>query len=77
MRRSKRSDAQTRAESRREPLDRQIAVDLGEFVTITCRVDNAKDCGSCRWHHYMRTYKGWRLEGEPGAWRWAGPDPPA
>lgn len=29
----------------------------------------------CRWHHYLRTYKGWRLEGEPGAWRWLAPAP--
>ena len=27
----------------------------------------------CKFHHYLRTYKGWRLEGEPGEWRWAGP----
>ena len=27
----------------------------------------------CRWHHYLRTYKGWRLEGEPGNWKWVGP----
>jgi hypothetical protein len=31
----------------------------------------------CRWHHYLRTYKGWRLEGEPGAWRWVLPGPPS
>jgi hypothetical protein len=28
----------------------------------------------CRWHHYLRTYKGWRLEGEAGSWQWVGPD---
>jgi hypothetical protein len=27
----------------------------------------------CKWHHYLRTYKGWRLEGEAGNWRWVGP----
>jgi len=27
----------------------------------------------CRWHHYMRTYRAWRLEGEPGNWSWVGP----
>jgi hypothetical protein len=27
----------------------------------------------CRWHHYMRTYRGWRLEGEAGNWSWVGP----
>jgi hypothetical protein len=30
----------------------------------------------CRWHHYLRTYKGWRLEGEAGSWRWVGPASP-
>ncbi|MGZ4207318.1 MAG: DUF222 domain-containing protein [Actinomycetota bacterium] len=24
----------------------------------------------CRWHHAQKTHHGWRLEGEPGAWRW-------
>ena len=28
----------------------------------------------CRWHHYLRTYKGWRLEGESGSWQWVGPE---
>jgi hypothetical protein len=27
----------------------------------------------CKWHHYLRTYKGWRLEGEPGNWKWVAP----
>jgi hypothetical protein len=27
----------------------------------------------CRWHHYLRTYRGWRLEGEPGSWNWVSP----
>jgi hypothetical protein len=27
----------------------------------------------CRWHHYLRTYLGWRLEGEAGNWSWVGP----
>jgi Domain of unknown function (DUF222) len=27
----------------------------------------------CRWHHYLRTHKGWRLEGESGNWSWVGP----
>ncbi|MFZ0664869.1 MAG: DUF222 domain-containing protein [Acidimicrobiales bacterium] len=27
----------------------------------------------CRWHHYLRTYRGWHLEGEPGDWMWVGP----
>jgi 5-methylcytosine-specific restriction endonuclease McrA len=30
----------------------------------------------CRHHHRLKTTKGWRLEGRPGAWRWVGPDPP-
>lgn len=31
----------------------------------------------CKWHHYLRTYRGWRLEGEPGEWKWIGPGPGA
>lgn len=36
----------------------------------------------CPWHHYLKTYKGFRLLGGPGKWRFeppegAGPDPPA
>ena len=27
----------------------------------------------CKWHHYLRTHRGWRLEGKPGSWTWAGP----
>ena len=30
----------------------------------------------CRWHHHLKTYAGYRLEGRPGAWRWCGPAPP-
>ena len=30
----------------------------------------------CRWHHHLKTYGGYRLEGGPGARRWCGPDPP-
>lgn len=27
----------------------------------------------CRWHHYLKTHKGWRLEGGPGRWEWLPP----
>ena len=27
----------------------------------------------CVWHHYLVTYKGYRLEGSPGDWRWLPP----
>ncbi len=30
----------------------------------------------CRHHHYLRTHKGFRLEGGPGTWRWLAPDDP-
>jgi hypothetical protein len=26
-------------------------------------------CRLCRWHHYLCTHHGWRVEGEPGDWR--------
>ena len=31
----------------------------------------------CPYHHHQKTYRGWRLEGGPGHWRFVGPDPPA
>ena len=30
----------------------------------------------CPYHHHQKTYRGWRLEGGPGNWRFIGPDPP-
>jgi uncharacterized protein DUF222/HNH endonuclease len=24
----------------------------------------------CRWHHSLKTHRGWRLAGTPGAWKW-------
>jgi hypothetical protein len=24
----------------------------------------------CRWHHSLKTHRGWRLAGQPGDWRW-------
>jgi hypothetical protein len=30
----------------------------------------------CRWHHHLKTYCGYRLEGRPGAWRLVRPDTP-
>jgi len=30
----------------------------------------------CPYHHDQKTYRGWRLEGGPGHWRFVGPDPP-
>ncbi len=30
----------------------------------------------CRWHHHLKTYCVYRLEGTVGAWRWCGPAPP-
>ena len=29
----------------------------------------------CKPHHALRTYRGWRLQGGPGNWRWIGPAP--
>jgi hypothetical protein len=28
----------------------------------------------CSYHHYVKTHKGWRLEGGPGHWRFVCPD---
>ncbi|HEX4217753.1 MAG TPA: HNH endonuclease signature motif containing protein, partial [Acidimicrobiales bacterium] len=30
----------------------------------------------CHWHHYLKTHKGYRLDGEPGDWRWIPPEQP-
>jgi hypothetical protein len=30
----------------------------------------------CRWHHFQKTHRGYRLGGSPGRWTWSGPDPP-
>ena len=30
----------------------------------------------CSYHHHQKSYRGWRLEGGPGNWRFVGPDPP-
>jgi hypothetical protein len=30
----------------------------------------------CRWHHYLKTHCGYRLEGPPGERKWLGRDPP-
>ncbi|MFN2506301.1 MAG: hypothetical protein ABR540_19150, partial [Acidimicrobiales bacterium] len=31
----------------------------------------------CRWHHHLKTYCGYRLDGTPGNWRWMAPEEPA
>ena len=38
------------------------------------RIDNLARL--CPYHHHQKTYRGWRLEGGPGQWRFVGPDPP-
>ncbi|HXA32941.1 MAG TPA: HNH endonuclease signature motif containing protein [Acidimicrobiales bacterium] len=30
----------------------------------------------CSWHHYLKTWKGFRIEGGPGDWRWIPPEQP-
>jgi hypothetical protein len=30
----------------------------------------------CHWHHYLKTWKGFRIEGGPGEWRWIPPEEP-
>jgi len=27
----------------------------------------------CKWHHYLKTHRGWSLEGEAGDWQWVRP----
>jgi len=28
----------------------------------------------CHWHHHLKTFRGYRLTGTPGAWQWHAPD---
>ncbi|MGH9182261.1 MAG: DUF222 domain-containing protein [Acidimicrobiales bacterium] len=37
----------------------------------TCLDDLAR---LCRWHHHLKTHRGYRYEGGPGRWRWVHPD---
>jgi hypothetical protein len=30
-------------------------------------------CRLCKWHHYLKTYSGYALTGEPGSWEWTAP----
>jgi Domain of unknown function (DUF222) len=30
-------------------------------------------CRLCRWHHHLKTYRGFVLSGQPGSWRWEAP----
>ncbi|HEY2564293.1 MAG TPA: hypothetical protein VGI44_11315, partial [Acidimicrobiales bacterium] len=30
----------------------------------------------CHWHHYLKTWKGFRIEGGPVEWRWIPPEKP-
>jgi hypothetical protein len=30
----------------------------------------------CHWHHYLKTHKGFRIEGGPGHWQWLPPERP-
>jgi hypothetical protein len=31
-------------------------------------------CRLCRWHHYLKTWCGYAIVGEPGRWEWNGPE---
>jgi hypothetical protein len=46
----------------------------GWALTRTTTIDRLARL--CRWHHHLKTYGGYRLEGTPGDWRWHGPAPP-
>ena len=37
-------------------------------------VNLANCCRVCRYHHQLKTHRGYALEGEPGAWVWVHPD---
>ena len=31
-------------------------------------------CRLCRWHHHLKTYCGYAIEGQPGSWEWKAPE---
>lgn len=55
------------SERNRLEIDHTVPISEGG---ITC-LDNLGRL--CRWHHYLKTYQGYRLSGTPGKWVWQGP----
>ena len=53
---------------------RQLEIDHITPVTEggPTRLDNLARL--CRWHHYLKTHRGYRLSGGPGSWRFANPE---
>jgi hypothetical protein len=68
----------------RDPICCVPGCEVGEGLERDHRVVPFADGGAtsldnlarlCKWHHYLRTYRGFRLEGRPGDWEWIGPGP--
>jgi hypothetical protein len=56
-----------------DPLERDHwRVDFGKDGPTS--IDNLARL--CSFHHHLKTYRGWKLEGGPGQWRFTKPDPP-
>ncbi|MBA3628914.1 MAG: DUF222 domain-containing protein [Actinobacteria bacterium] len=55
-------------------VGRQLEIDHIKAVTDggPTRLDNLARL--CRWHHYLKTHRGYRLSGGPGSWRFANPE---
>jgi hypothetical protein len=50
----------------RERLEIDHVIPISEGGTT--RLDNLARL--CRWHHQLKTHRGWQLTGRPGAWNW-------
>ena len=50
-----------------------LEVDHVDGWANTRRTSLRKLARLCRFHHHQKTYDGYRLEGEPGRWRWIPP----
>ena len=53
-----------------------LEIDHVDGWALTRRTTIDRLARLCRWHHHLKTYAGYRLEGSPGRWRWCGPAPP-
>ena len=58
--------------------DVRVGLEIDHRIPVTDGGPTALDnlAKLCRWHHYLKTHRGYRLEGKPDNWTWSGPDPP-
>ncbi|MCA1693010.1 MAG: HNH endonuclease [Actinobacteria bacterium] len=77
--------AQRRALEARDPVcvvegcevREHLEIDHVDGWALTRTTTLARLARLCRWHHHLKTYCGYRLDGTPGNWRWTAPEEPA